>query len=69
VLENDTDENDFSENLTSVGVLCTMNALQSVKSCILAQENVNDDIVYFINFCSLSKRSSMKKVKITDFLK
>jgi hypothetical protein len=50
-----------------------ISALQTVKSYILAQENVNDDILYCIPgleiFCSSHKGNSMKQAKITDFLK
>jgi hypothetical protein len=57
----------------SVGVRDAISALETVKSYILAQENVNDDIFYCIrgleNFCSSCKSNSMKQVKITDFLK
>jgi hypothetical protein len=57
---------------SSVGVHDVISALETVKSYILAQENVYD-IFYFIrglgNFCSSRKRNSMKQVKMTDFLK
>jgi hypothetical protein len=66
-------EDECSEKLHSVGVRDAISALKTVKSYILAQENVNYDIIYCIrgleNFCSLRKRNSMKQVKITDFLK
>jgi hypothetical protein len=69
VLEDDTGEDDCSEKLHSVGV----RDAETVKSYILAQENVSCDIIYCIraleNFCSSCKRNSMKKIKITDFLK
>jgi hypothetical protein len=66
-------EDDCSEKLPSVGVRDTISALETIKSYILAQENVSYDIFYcirgFENFCSSRKRNSMKLVKITDFLK
>jgi hypothetical protein len=73
VLEDDIGEDDCSEKLPLVGERDTISALETVKSYILTQENVNDDIFYCIcgleNFCSSCKRNSMKQVKITDFLK
>jgi hypothetical protein len=68
----DIGKDDCSEKLPSVGVHDAISALETVKSYILEQENVND-IFYCIhgleNFCSLHKRNSTKQVKITDFLK
>jgi hypothetical protein len=56
---------------SSVGVRDAISALETVKSDILAKENVNY-IFYCIrgleNFYSSRKRNSMKQVKITDFL-
>jgi hypothetical protein len=73
VLEDDISEDDCSEKLPSVGVRDAISALETVKSYILAQENVNYDIFYCIcsleNFCSSRKRNSMKQVKIMYFLK
>jgi hypothetical protein len=73
VLEDDIGEDDCSEKLPSVGVCDAISAWETVKSYILAQENVSGDIFYCIrgleNFCSSRKRSSVKQVKITDFLK
>jgi hypothetical protein len=73
VLEDDTGEDDCSEKLHSVGVRDAIRALDTVKSYILAQENVSYGIIYCIrglgNFCSSCKRNRMKQVKITDFLK
>jgi hypothetical protein len=73
VLEDDIGEDDWSEKLPSVGVRDAISALETVKSYILAQENVSDDIFYCIrgpeNFCSSHKRNSTKKVKINDFIK
>jgi hypothetical protein len=70
VLEDDIGEDDCSENLPSVGVRDAISALETVKSYILAQENVSYDIIYCIrgleNFCSSRKKNSMKQVKITD---
>jgi hypothetical protein len=72
VLEYDIGEDDCSEKLHSVGVRDAISALETVKSYILAQENVSYDIFYCIrgleNFCSC-KRNSMKQVEITYFLK
>jgi hypothetical protein len=73
VLDDDTGEDYCSEKLPSVGVRDAISALETVKSYILAQQNVNYDICYCIrdleNFCSSRKRNSMKQVRITDFLK
>jgi hypothetical protein len=73
VLEDDIGEDDCSEKLPSVGVHDAISALETVKSYILAQEDVNYDIIYCIRgleiFCSSHKRNSMKQVKITHFLK
>jgi hypothetical protein len=73
MLEDDIGEDDCSEKLPSVGVRDTVIALETVKSYILAQKKVSDDIFYCIrgleNCCSSHKRNSMKQVKITDFLK
>jgi hypothetical protein len=73
VLEDYIGEDDCSEKLHSVGVHDAISALETVKSYILAQENVSYDIIYCIcgleNFCSSLKRNSMKQVKITDFRK
>jgi hypothetical protein len=73
VLQDDIDEDDCREKLYSVGVSDAISALGTVKSYILAQENVSYDIIYCIrgleNFCSSRNRNSMKQVKITDFLK
>jgi hypothetical protein len=66
-------EDDCSEKLYSVGVRDAIRALETVKSYILAQENVSYDIIYCIrgleNFCSSSKKNSVKQVKITDIHK
>jgi hypothetical protein len=73
VLEDDIGEDDCSDKLPSVGVCDAISVLETVKSYVLAQENVNDDIFYCThgleNFCSSRKRNSMKEVKITNFLK
>jgi hypothetical protein len=71
VSDDDIGEDNYSEKLLSVGVRDTISALETVKSYILAQENVNYDIycVRGLNFCSSRKRNSMKQVKITDILK
>jgi hypothetical protein len=73
VLEDDIGEDDCSEKVPSVGVRDAISSLETVESYILAQENVSYDTIYRIrgleNFCSSRKRSSMKQVKITDFLK
>jgi hypothetical protein len=72
VLEDDIGEDDCREKLPSVGERDATSALETVKSDILAQENVND-IFYCIrgleNLCSSRKMNSMKQVKIMDFLK
>jgi hypothetical protein len=44
VFEDDIGEDDSSEKLPSVGVRDAISALMTVKSYILAQENVNDDV-------------------------
>jgi hypothetical protein len=59
VLEDDIGEDDCSEKLPSVGVRDTISALETVKSYILAQENVNDDI--FIVYVVL--KTSVVRVK------
>jgi hypothetical protein len=73
VLEDDIGEDDCSEKLPSVGVRDSISALETVKSYILEQKNVSDDIFYCIrgleNLSSSRKRNSMKQVRITDFLK
>jgi hypothetical protein len=50
-----------------LGVRDAISALETVKSYILAQANVNYDIIYCIrgleNLCSSLKRNSMKHVK------
>jgi hypothetical protein len=48
VLENDIGEDEYSENLPSVGVRDAISALKTVKSYILKLENVNYIIFYFI---------------------
>jgi hypothetical protein len=72
VLQDDIGEDDCSEKLAPVGVREVISALETVKSYILAQENVSYDIIYRIrgleNFCSSRKRNSIKQVKIKIFL-
>jgi hypothetical protein len=46
VLEDDRGEDDCSDKLPSVGVCDAISALETVKSYIIAQENVNYDIIY-----------------------
>jgi hypothetical protein len=59
VLEDDIGEEDCSEKLPSVGVRDAISGFETVKSYILAQENVSYDIFYCIhgleNFCSSRK--------------
>jgi hypothetical protein len=70
VLEDDIGEDDCTEKLPSVGVRDAISALETVKSCILAQENVSDDIFRGLdNFRSSCKKNSMKQVKVIDFIK
>jgi hypothetical protein len=73
VLEDAICEDDCSEKLPSAVVRDAISALETVKSYILAQENINYDIIYCIrgleNFRSSHKKNSMKQVKITDILK
>jgi hypothetical protein len=61
VLEDDTGEDDGSEKLPSVGVRDAVSALETVKSYIMAQENVDDDI--FIVYVGL--KTSVLHVKGT----
>jgi hypothetical protein len=73
LLEDDIGEDDCSEKLHSVGLRDAISTLETVKSYILAQENVSYDIFYCMrgleNFCSSRESNSMKQVKIQDFLK
>jgi hypothetical protein len=67
VLEDDIGEDYCSEKLPSVGVRDAIIALETVKSCIIAQIMIFYCIRGLENSCSSRKRNSMKQVKITDF--
>jgi hypothetical protein len=71
VLEDDIGEDDCSETLPSVGVRDAISALETVKSYIVAQQNVNYKFCYCIhglqNVCYLRKRNCKKQVRIKDF--